>query len=226
VNGLIVPEALEAPWAQLHVSRSMPNVTMAQIGLDQAQIRAALSQVIPAGMPEHVRMAMQGTQPRPLRRTIDHQPDSSRSKRPATLRGENEIRRLRSFPLQAPQRSNFYPTQAMITIAALFRPPDMENPLLEVELWPAGIQALAYAQSVSKQNHDKRCITVTPSPLTRRFDEFFYLTEKQMLAFPRPPLRDCSPNGDWHHVSHMRNPQVLHRVALLDCSEKAQKGNS
>jgi hypothetical protein len=47
-------------------------------------------------------------------------------------------------------------------------------------------------------------------------------------VFPvsRPALRNCSLNADWHHVSHERNPQYLHRVALADCSYKAQKGNS
>jgi hypothetical protein len=43
---------------------------------------------------------------------------------------------------------------------------------------------------------------------------------------PRPPVSHCSLYGDWHHVAHVRNPQCFHRVASLDCSQKAQKGYS
>lgn len=226
----VIPQALEAPGAELHVLNGVANVSMAQVRLDQSEIRPALCQVVAARMPEGMRMDIQRRKSRSLRHSVNHQAGRARCHWSATLRDENKVASFRTFAQEAPQCSNFQPTQTMVTRNAPLGAPDVENPLLKVELAPAGLQTLLYAQSVREQNQDEGRIPVAVAVFACGFDEFFHLILKQVFpasrTATRPRLCHCSPYGNWHHIAHTRNPQYSHRVAPRHCSQKAHKENS
>jgi hypothetical protein len=204
---------LEAPRAELNIPNGVLDIPMAQVRLNQPKIRAALRHVVPAGVPEDVRMNVQGSHARPLCRPIQHKLDRARGKRPAALGDKDVIGRFQSFPKQPPQGPDFHPTHGMIATQGSLRAPDMENPVVEVKLRPTSLQGFAYAQSVGEQNQNQGCVPVAVSAPARRVDQFFYFGLEKVLSLSASPLWYCSLYDDWHHVAHSWNPQLFHRVA-------------
>jgi hypothetical protein len=204
----------------------MAHVAMTQVGLDQAKIGAAVGEVVPAGMPEHVRMDGQGRKSSSCCHAVQHKLCSSRRHGSATFGDENEIPGLGTFPLQPPKRPNFHSPQALVAIHATFRSVHVENPLLKVELCPAGIQAFPDAQSMGEQNKDKGAIPVAPPVLSCRFDKLLHFGKQEMLPIPQPAHGDCSLYGNWHHVSHRAKLLYFERVARSNSSQKVQNANS
>ena len=208
----------------------MSNVFMSEIGLDRSQVRTTLCQVVPAGVAKHVRMHVQGTEARALRDPVDHQARPSSCNRSAPLRDEDEIPSLPAFSFEASQCPDLPAAQVVITRIAVLRAVDMENPLVKVELVPFRLQTLFYAQSVGEQDEDQcriaMAVAVFPSGQNQLFDFGFEQVFPLSLPAARARPGNCSPNSNRHHVSHIENPQYLHRVAPRHCTEKAQKGNS
>ena len=214
----IVPESTKAPWAQLHVPYGMPDIGMAKVALNQPQVGPAFAKVVTTGVPEGMRVHIQGTEPSPLRRSVQHKLNAARRDRPAAFGHKDKIPGLGPLSLQPAQRPNFKATEIMVPADAALGTPDVENPLLQVKLLPAGVQALAYAQSVREEDKNKSGIPVAPSSLPRGFDQLFDFIFKKMLPLARPALCYCSLYGNRHHVAHAKNPQVLHRVTSRHCS--------
>jgi hypothetical protein len=218
VKPSIIPQSLEAPRAQLDVPESVLNILVPEIRLNKPEIRAALCQVVSAGMSEHMRMRVQGSEASALCRAIEHQLDCPRCQGPATLRGENKISRFGTLPKKPTQSSNFHPAKMMITAQAAFQSPDVENPMVKIKLRPAGFQAFADTQPVSEQNHDKGSVSVAISTFASSLHQFLHFRLEKVLALSRPTLGYCSLYGDWQDIAHSWNPQVLHRVASRHCS--------
>jgi hypothetical protein len=223
---LVVPETAKAPRAESDVADRMPNVTVAKIGLDGSKIRSPFRQVVPAGVPECVRVHIQGSEARPFRHAINHQLHPSSGERSATLRGKNVIRYCGTFSFEAPEGTNFESAQALIARYGAFRPLDMDNPLIEIKLVPAGLQTLLNAQPVGEQSQNESAIPEAVPVFSRRLDEFLNFAFQEVLPGPRTPERHYSLNANRYDVADARIPQHLHRVASLDCTQKVQKGNS
>jgi hypothetical protein len=136
---LVVPQTLKPPRAELYVPYGVPDVLMAEVRLNQPKVRAAFGQVVAARMPEGVRVRVQGSQASTFRHAIYHQLNPARCHRSASLGDENEVAGLDAFALQSSQSANFHSPQAMIARYATLGAPDVENPLIEIELVPVGL---------------------------------------------------------------------------------------
>jgi len=217
-KGLIVPKSLEAPRAKFDVPKRVLDIPMTEVRLNKSKIRTAFSQVVPTGVPEHVRMWIQGSKASAFCRPVKHKLDRPRRQGPAPLRRKDKIGCLGTFPEKPAQRPNFYPAQVMVAAQATFQPLDVENPPVKVKLLPAGLQAFADAQSVSEEDHNKRSVPVAVAAFARRLHQFLHFGLEKMFPLPGPTLRHCSLYGNRYHVAHGWNPQVFHRVASLHCS--------
>jgi hypothetical protein len=104
--------------------------------------------------------------------------------------------------VQPSQGANFYAAQVMIAAQGAFGAPNVENPMIQVKLRPAGFQALANAQSVRKENHDQGCVPMSLSALARRFYQLIHFRFKKVFPLSWSALYYCSLYGDWHYVAH------------------------
>ena len=197
----VVKESMEVPRTKLHVPHGVGDILVTQVLLNEPQVGSTFSQVVTARMPEAVGMNMQFTKSCAHRDPVKHELDRARAESPASLRSKDEFWRHRTFLPQSPQGSDFHPAQAMIARQGALEASDMENPLLEIELLPAGLQALRNAQSVREEDKDQgrvaKAVSITSSALNQLID----LPFEQMLS-GSSPAANCSPYGDWNHISH------------------------
>lgn len=223
---LVVPKALEAPRTQLHIADGVANVRVSQVALDQSQIGAALPHVIATGVPKHMGMDEQARKADSMRHAVQHKPHTTFPERSAKFGDENVVPGFSAFSFESAQGADFPPPKAMVAANAPFFPFDVKNAVIQVELRPDDLQTLVKPQAMGEQHEDERRVAMAVAVFTRAVDKLLHLAFEQMLAQSWPSLCDCSLYGDWNHVAHDRNPQVLHRVASAYYSEKAQKGNS
>lgn len=182
-SGLVVPQSLKAPRRQMGVAYRVSDVGVSEILLDYSQIGATLCQVVPAGVPEHVRMNIQGSKTRAHCQAFNHQLGTAGGELSATLRGKDELRRGRPFAFQLSQCSNFYPAQRMITGQTALLSAHVKDAVLEIEVRPDRAQRLTNSEAVSPHHQHKRVVTDAPAVFTCGFQQFFHFIFGQM--FPR-----------------------------------------
>jgi hypothetical protein len=195
----------------------MPDISMPQVGLNQPQIGATFCQVVPAGVPEAMRMNVEQAEPSTIRHPVKHQLDCPRREWPTTLRAKNKIASLGTFPQQSSQRPNFYPAQLVITRVATLGPFHVEDPSIQVELVPAGRESFLDSQPVGEQNQYQSGIPVAPASLARSVNKLGDLIGQQVLTAARSPARidDCSLYGDWNHIPHSDQPPMFATVPVM-----------
>jgi len=222
----IIEKASKAPRTQLHVPNCVTHVTVPKIGLNQAQIRTSICEIVAARVAKGVRVDVERVQSSPFSESVKHKLHRPRCHRTAALRDENEIAGPRAFSLKTAQGSNFHPTQAMVAGYAPLGAPDVENPFPQVKLVPAGLQTLLDAQSVREENKDQGRIAQAMAVLSGHLDQPIYLSRQEVLPLSGSANGHCSLYSNRDRVFHVRNPQYFHRVPLAHCSQKAQKENS
>lgn len=198
----VVKESMEAPRAELDVTHGVRDIFVSEVLLNQAQIGPPLCQVVAAGVPKAMRVYVEFAQARPRRNPVKHELHRPRPQSPPTFRGKHKFGRKGPILTKSTQSPNFHPSQPMIAREGTFKPMDMKDPLLEVELLPAGLQALRNAQSVREQDQDQGRVACSVSVASRRLNQLIDFHFEQMLP-SSSPAANCSPYGDWNHVAHM-----------------------
>jgi hypothetical protein len=143
----VLPEILEPRWRQLGVAHCVLNIPVAEVSLQGAGVVALVSQGKTAGVPQHMRMGLEGQLGLPAR-PFDHAGEASRAERCPAFRGKHEGRLGFLFALKPPQRPQFVPEDWVGAWGALFDPADVQGGCGELHLIPAQVHQLRDPQAM------------------------------------------------------------------------------
>ncbi len=146
----------------------MLNVTMAQIILNEAGIRALIGQGEAAGMAEHVGMGGQG-QIGHFAITADGRPDGLAGQRGAALADEEGFPRLvQGGPLFQPRldEPQFIGPQGMRGRKPLLEPSHMQHPAFGIDLRQLQPTGFRHPQAMTEQEQEQAAVAgFVPCPL-------------------------------------------------------------
>ena len=186
---------------------------MAEVGLQGARVVPLVGQRVAAGVPEHVRVRLEGQLG--LRACpLDHAGEASGAERRSALRREHEGRLGLLLALEPPQRPQFVPEDRMGAGRALLDPADVQRGRPEVHLIPAQVHQLGGPQAVPVGHKDHRGVPVAPAVSLGGVHQPLDLGLGQVLAGAQvgvgePPGRDCSFYGGWRDQLEVRLGHVF-----------------
>lgn len=162
---------------------------VAQVALDDAQIYAPLDQVITAGVAQHVGMDVETSQAGSGAQPLDHLVDSPGRQPSSPFGTEDELPRGWAVPFQLAQGADLDAAQGMVSADRTLQPVDMVNPMLEIEVLPAGLQCFQNPKSVAIADQDQGMIASRPAVAPGGFEEPVDFGIGEVLAVARAPGR-------------------------------------
>ena len=181
----VPPEILKPIGRHFGVSHRVHDVFVAHVMLEGSSIVPIVGELIPSGVPKHVRVDRE-RQLSSLSGPSDHFQETRRRGRTAALGNEN-IPRDRLLPAELAQRPDFLAAQRMDIIDPALGSSDVQPAAVELNLIPSQVAHFRGAQPMSVGNQDHGRITVPiAGPLARSVLEPIDLLFGQI--FPRSEL--------------------------------------
>ena len=154
VAGSVLPEVFEARRRHLGVAHRVLDVFVPEIGLQGAGVDALVGQLIPASVPQHVRVHWEfelcgDAQPH------DHFAEACRGERRSPLRGEDDGRNGLLLALELAQGSQLTAGNGMDSRRTILGSIDVQSTVTEVDRIPTQGHKLAYPQAmpIGDQDH-------------------------------------------------------------------------
>ena len=203
---------------------------MAEVCLQGPRIVSLVRESIAAGVPEHVRVRLEGKlglDPG----SLDHAGKPGGAEGGAALRGEHEGRLRLPLALKPPQRPQFIPKDWVGTRCALLHPADVQRGGPEVHLLPPQVDQLRDPEAVAVGHEDHRGVPMAPTVLSGRVHQPLDFGLGQVLAGPQvaigSPLRgNCSIYDGWRDQPKVPFGHALRAPAINDCSYNDPFSNS
>ena len=223
------PKVLEPRRGQFSVAHRVLNVAVAEISLQCTGVVALVGQRIPASVPKHVRVRLEGQLGLPAR-PFDNAGEASRTKRCPAFRGEHEGRLGFLLALKPPQRPQFVSEDRMGAWGALLDPADVQGGGGELHLIPAQVHQFGDTQAVPESHENHHGVAVAPAVALGRFHQPLDLGLGQILAGPQVGVSrtlggDCSVYGGWRDQLEVRLGHVVCPSVADDCSYKTSSTN-
>src|SRR3954451_12777655 len=165
----IFPEGFEALGGELGVAHRVLDGLVAEVMLHSPRVLAVVDQLVAARMPQHVRVYRERKRCS-LPCAGEHITKAGRRHRRASLSDEY-IPRLDGLALEFAQGSQFPASERVDAGHAVLDPPDVQEPVLEVDLVPAERAQLGDAQSMAIGDPDHGGIAVPVPVLSRGSDQ-------------------------------------------------------
>ena len=200
----------------------MLNVAVAEVGLQRPRVVALVGQRITAGVPQHVRVRLEGQLGLPAR-PLDHAGEPSGAERCPAFRGEHEGRLGLLLALEPPQRPQFVAEDRMGAWGALLDPADVQGGRSELHLIPAQVHQLGGPQAVPVGHQDHGGVPVAPAVALGGVHQPLDLGLGQVLAGAQVGVGralggDCSIYGGWRDQLEVRLGHVFRPSCADDCS--------
>src|SRR5262249_42684024 len=203
----IVPEILEPGRRQFGVAHRVLDVLVAEVGLERSRVDAAIGEMKPASMPEHVR----------VHREIDlgrdaesgHQlAESGGRERRAPLRSEDKRRYRFLFASEPAQRTQFATAEGVNRRRAALGPIHMQPSVTEIDAVPTQSDDLGCPQGVTIGERDGGGVPVAAAVIAGGGDQAGDLGVCQIFAAAglgiasaarRFPANNCPIYSSWRH---------------------------
>ena len=205
--GSIIEQTVETAGGELDVPAGVADFAMPEVRLNEAQVGAALGEIVAARVPERVGVNVQMFKAGALGCAVEHELHGARAKRGAALGGEDVVtRRVAVLAPHPPQGADLNPAESVVAVQAVLQSAEMQHALVEVEVIPAEPERLAEPQAMRKKHEEKSSVAEPPAPLASRFNELLDFFGSEVLTFARPAARaglaDSSLYANWEGFGH------------------------
>jgi len=147
---------------------------------------------------------------------VEHELHGARAERGAALGGEDVIPgRVGVQAAHPSQGADFDAAEPVVAVQAILEPPEMQDALVEVDMFPTEPERLGKPEAVRKEHEEEGGVAEPPASLVSGINHPLDFFRGEVLAFARPAGRagvvDFSLYASWGGCEHRRKGKCFPR---------------